>query len=400
MRKNHFNNFNNVSSKQNNNEDEDSLNENLAQIPYIGQNNKIQPENNDNNLYENQKTEDNTYNNIILPNNNNNNGTNLFNNNNNHNSFLSGQNDDEIETRSNRSFCPINNKILDEISSYSSFNKDIYSPLPLNKDYFNNKKIKFDWKKLIEKNNYNFPFSKSSSIISEVNHQDKKFLYKKTKRRKGRLRKESKEKDDGTKRHTNKEIGNVTRKMLTSLKKKVHKFIKTFTRFKFYELTIKKFITGSHRKIRKFLKLTLFKLYHSHTLPKNFKGVKLLKLKDINNLKKRRKKKIEALKEYKKSIIKIIDDEKAQEIKPVTAILDLTLLDFLKIYLDYGYIDNIKKEIEIDENKYGLKFIDLQGFPTYYETKNEFSSNESEQNYYREHLKRLLTGKRDFSINH
>ena len=37
----------------------------------------------------------------------------------------------------------------------------------------------------------------------------------------------------------------------------------------------------------------------------------------------------------------------------------MTLLDFLKIYLDYGYIDKIKKEIEIDENKYGLKFIDL-----------------------------------------
>ena len=432
MRKNHFNNFNNVSSKQNNNENEDSLNGNSAQISNIESNKNNKPENNNNNLYENKKTEDNTYNNIILPNNNNYNGTNLSNNNN-HISILFGVNDDEISdfgsfnsggNLSFNSFDPINGEFIDEtlLSKEDFFGKDFISPLPLINDIDDHKIndtlpvdssfYNFDILSFLNDNNYSMPlysinhdslkdkkddytFSFYKSFkSSEVNPQGNIFLSKK--RPRGRPRKDSKEKEDGTKRHTNKEIGNVTRKMLTSLKKKVHKFIKTFTRFKFYELTIKKFITGSHRKIRKFLKLTLFKLYHSHTLPKNFKGVKLLKLKDINNLKKRRKKKIEALKEYKKSIIKIIDDEKAQEIKPVTAILDLTLLNFLKIYLDYGYIDNIKKEIEIDENKYGLKFIYLQGFPTYYETKNEFSSNESEQNYYREHLKRIINRKERF----
>ena len=426
---NNFNNFNNVSSKQNDNENEDSLKVNSEQFSNIGQNINGKSENNDNNLDENKNTEDNTNYNTIYPVNNVDNTKNSINNNNN-NSILLGLNDDimsEFEGFNNSNgylsfnpYSPINRKIINKTSPFWRFKEDFYDPslnFPLLSIKDDDHKIKdmsqddssfhypdsssFLHNKIYSKSPYSinndsledkkndYTSSNKNSKSSEENNKGNTFLSKK--RKKGRLSKKSKEKNDGIKRHTNKEIGNVTRKMLTSLKKKAHKFIKFFTRFKFYEPNIKKFITGSHRKIRRLLKLKLVKLYFSHTLPKNFEGVK--RLKNIKNLKLKRKKKIKLLRNYKISISNKILDEEAQEIRPVTAILDLTLLDFLKIYLDYGYNENNNRTIEIDENIYGLKFINLTEFKTYYETKNEFSLDLSEQNYYREHLKRIINRK-------
>ena len=53
------------------------------------------------------------------------------------------------------------------------------------------------------------------------------------------------------------------------------------------------------------------------------------------------------------------------EKKPVTAIMETTLLDFLRVFLNYGYDSNINKTIEIDETKYGFDKLVLEGFETY-----------------------------------
>ena len=48
------------------------------------------------------------------------------------------------------------------------------------------------------------------------------------------------------------------------------------------------------------------------------------------------------------------------------------------------------KKIEIDEKKYGFKFIDLQYFTTYKQICYEFSDDVNKQNYYRTHLKKII----------
>ena len=430
MRKNHFNNFNNDRANQNNNEDEDSLNGNSAQISNIESNKNIKPENNDNNLYENKNTQTNRANNTIHPANNVDNTQNSSNNNNNNSSSLSSTIFILIQQILLSLLSPPNSNINNSFSSRSHDH-----PIPNNEDfddrgfnylpsYFNDNldnenehnsldDLTFDPPNLIIDSpvfNYNYDLrpinsfsndlfedigidstfpSNQSSKSSEQNHQGNTFLSRKRKR--GRLSKKLKEQNDGIKRHSREEKGNVIRKMIIALKKYAHKFIKGFTHAKLYEPTITECIKGSKAEIRKFLNLKLFDVYSYHTIPKNFKGVQSLKF--IQDPEFKRKEKKNLLKGYQISITNKINDEKDKKIKPLTALLDLTFLDFLNIYLDYGYNGNNNRTIKIDENKYGFKFIYLQGFPTYYETKHQFSLKESNQTNYRKSLKDIIAGK-------
>ena len=430
MSKYNFNNFNNDRANQNNNEDEDSLNGNSAQISNIESNKNIKPENNDNNLYENKNTQTNRANNTIHPGNNVDTTQNSSNNNNNNSSSLSSTIFILIQQILLSLLSPPNSNINNSFSSRSHDH-----PIPNNEDfddrgfnylpsYFNDNldnendpyssdDLTFDPPNLIIDSpvfNYNYDLrpinsfsndlfqdigidstfpSNQSSKSSELNHQGNTFLSRKRKR--GRLSKKLKEQNDGIKRHSREEKGNVIRKMIIALKKYAHKFIKGFTHAKLYEPTITECIKGSKAEIRKFLNLKLFDVYSYHTIPKNFKGVQSLKF--IQDPEFKRKEKKNLLKGYQISITNKINDEKDKKIKPLTALLDLTFLDFLNIYLDYGYNGNNNRTIKIDENKYGFKFIYLQGFPTYYETKHQFSLKESNQTNYRKSLKDIIAGK-------
>ena len=67
----------------------------------------------------------------------------------------------------------------------------------------------------------------------------------------------------------------------------------------------------------------------------------------------------------------------------------MTFLDFLKIFLEYGY-ENNNLTIKIDEQKYGFREIKLENFKTYSEMRNEFSKDEEKQKDYRQYLKDII----------
>ena len=89
------------------------------------------------------------------------------------------------------------------------------------------------------------------------------------------------------------------------------------------------------------------------------------------------------------SIITKKEEEEKLEQKRITAVLDLTFLDFLKIFLEYGY-ENNNLTIKIDEQKYGFSEINLENFKTYSEMRNEFSKDEEKQKDYRQYLKDII----------
>jgi len=95
------------------------------------------------------------------------------------------------------------------------------------------------------------------------------------------------------------------------------------------------------------------------------------------------------LSEYRNSIITKKEEEEKLEQKRITAVLDLTFLDFLKIFLEYGY-ENNNLTIKIDEQKYGFSEIKLENFKTYSEMRNEFSKDEKKQKDYRQYLKDII----------
>ena len=76
----------------------------------------------------------------------------------------------------------------------------------------------------------------------------------------------------------------------------------------------------------------------------------------------------------------------------------MTLLDFLKIYLKYGYSDengkkNKNKQIKINKKKYGFKTIKLKNFTTYIEIKDKFSENITKQENFRKNLLNFIEEK-------
>ena len=203
--------------------------------------------------------------------------------------------------------------------------------------------------------------------------------------------------DDDSKVHSRTELGNITRKMLTSFASNAHYFIKDYINNKklvqptitaIYEKgkdKINRRLINSHENIRKLVHKTVYTFYHDYTFPKNVNGSK--KIEDSVESEKYRQK---WMNNHKKEIDKIIEEEKNKKIKSSTAILDLEFIQLLDVFLDYGYESYDNKKIEIDEKKYGFKFIDLQYFTTYKQICYEFSDDVNKQNYYRTHLKKII----------
>lgn len=242
-------------------------------------------------------------------------------------------------------------------------------------------------KRSIENQNESWTENQSESWIENQNNTSTK---KKTKKL-GRYTKEDlKNIDDDAKRHSREEMGNANRKMIKSCKKFAHKSIKKVTGLKLYEPTITEEVKGSHKKILKFLKKKFYTLYHDYTLPKRIKNCE--KLRNIKDAKKKKNEKKKLMRGFQKYLEEIIKDKK------IKAVLDLTLLDFLKIYLKYGYsnengVKNIKKQIKINKKKYGFKTIELKNFTTYIEIKDKFSENITKQENFRKNLLNFIEEK-------
>ena len=191
------------------------------------------------------------------------------------------------------------------------------------------------------------------------------------------------------------------RKIIRAFKKSTNNCIKALTGFDFFEPTITKQIKGSYKKTLKFLKKKLKTIYLKYTNPKRVKNDKCLK--NIKNIKEKNKMKKQLLEKYFQDIKDLMEKEKNEPVKRTTALLNLTLLDYFKIFLGYGYKNkdgNIrtKKEITIAENKYGIQTIQLEEFKTYKEIKNKFSSKIKKQKYYRRCLINLIRGKIIFNF--
>ena len=233
---------------------------------------------------------------------------------------------------------------------------------------------------------------KEEKVKKEDSKKNKNYLGKK------RGRKSKIEKcDDDSKVHPGTELGNITRKMLTSFTSNAHYFIKDYINNKnlvqptitaIYEKgkdKINRRLINSHENIRKLVHKTVYTFYHDYTFPKNVNGSKKIE-ESVESEKNRQK----WMNNHKKEIDKIIEEEKNKKIKSSTAILDLEFIQLLDVFLDYGYESYDNKKIEIDEKKYGFKFIDLQYFTTYKQICYEFSDDVNKQNYYRTHLKKII----------
>ena len=200
------------------------------------------------------------------------------------------------------------------------------------------------------------------------NNENKKTEKKYTGRKRGRYSRKQKanQENSGLKVHTGKEKGNMYRKIFNKFKKYlcefVNEYIEKYTpEFQFFEPTIKEDIQ-SWNDIIWFLHITSLELFNKHTAPKNMKGAN--NLVDMNKEEKVKFKKA-LVKERNKPIMERMKKEENMEKKPVTAIMETTLLDFLRVFLNYGYDPNINMTIEIDETKYGFDKLVLKGFETY-----------------------------------
>ena len=260
------------------------------------------------------------------------------------------------------------------------------------KKAFKNHKIKINNR---NNNGNNISNKKKIFIIKKV---IKKFKVIKVKKNKGRQKLIDKEnienKNNNENVHTNEEKCNATKTIIHACKKQTHDFILAFTEiktktktkdFKLFVPTIKTDIINKDE-IIKFIKKKLFDVYID-TVPKRVEGDEILR--DIKDKKERKKKKIELLSKYRNSIIAIKEKEEKLEQKRITAVLDLAFLDFLKIFLEYGY-ENNNLTIKIDEQKYGFSEIKLENFKTYSEMRNEFSKDEEKQKDYRQYLKDII----------
>ena len=200
--------------------------------------------------------------------------------------------------------------------------------------------------------------------------------------------------DNNTKRHTSEELVNATKKIIIEFKRIVHRFIKSYTGFKFFEPTIYDNINKENN-IVKLLQETFYTIYTNpdYTLPKNIKGVE--NLRHITNKEEKRKMKKKLLITHKVLIDEKKDNEIKKNQKPMTAILDLTFLDFFEIFVEYGY-KNDNLTIKIDEEKYGFDEIKLKdiglkkNFKTYSEIKYKFHKKEEKLEKYRKHLKDFI----------
>ena len=293
----------------------------------------------------------------------------------------------------------------------------------INQTSTNNKKEEelSDFDNIPEENeNLSNSFTKISLIKTVHNNKEKKEEKEKKKKKEKKEKKEEKEEekdsktekkllgkkrgrrskgviyDDDSKIHSRTELGNMTRIILTAFVRNFHYFMQNYTNNKklvqptitvLYEKEDKKIrkLINSHEKMRKLVHQTVYTFYHDYAFPKNVSGSK--KIEDALESEKNRLKK---MKEYKDEVGDMINNEKNKSIKKSTAILDLEIIKLLDVFLDYGYESYDNKKIEIDENKYGFKYIDLQEFETYKQIRYIFSDDETKQNHYRTHLKKII----------
>ena len=292
----------------------------------------------------------------------------------------------------------VNNKKEEELSDFDNFPEEkenlsngLSETFFANNIHNNKEKNEKKEKKKKEKKKEKKE-KKEEKVKKEDSKKNKNYLGKK------RGPKPKSEKcDDDSKVHSRTELGNITRKMLTSFASNAHYFIKDYINNKklvqptitaIYEKgedKINRRLINSHENIRKLVHKTVYTFYHDYTFPKNVNGSK--KIEDSVESEKNRQK---WMNNHKKEIDKIIEEEKNKKIKSSTAILDLEFIQLLDVFLDYGYESYDNKKIEIDEKKYGFKFIDLQYFTTYKQICYEFSDDVNKQNYYRTHLKKII----------
>ena len=227
------------------------------------------------------------------------------------------------------------------------------------------------------------------------NNENKKTEKKYTGRKRGRYSRKQKanQENSGLKVHSDDEIGNMYRKIFIKfkrcLKAFINKYIKKYTpKFQFFEPTITEDI-NSWNDIIRFLHITSLELFNKHTAPKNMKGAN--NLVDMNKEEKVKFKKA-LVKERNKPIMERMKKEENMEKKPVTAIMETTLLDFLRVFLNYGYDPNINMTIEIDETKYGFDKLVLEGFVTYITKRCELKIDVKKSDELRLYLKKKIYG--------
>ena len=95
---------------------------------------------------------------------------------------------------------------------------------------------------------------------------------------------------------------------------------------------------------------------------------------------------------------KMLESKKKEEEnasrKTLTAVLDLTLANFLQIFFYDGKEKNKNFQIKIDKAKYGFEIINVKNFTTYNQIKNKFSKEEAKQLDYKESLIKYVKGKK------
>jgi len=214
----------------------------------------------------------------------------------------------------------------------------------------------------------------------------------------------------GKKRHDRCEVGNMTNHLIILCGKNITKLIEVKTKIKVDGINITKLIkskicllrkdlthVGTHDKMRLMFDQTLEKLYFYYdSLPTRVKNENLLREQYDEN--KRREKKKENYKNNKMKIGALINAEKGKEKKPITALFNLKFIDFLKVFIGYDEEDknkdneNNKKIIKIDEEKYGLKEIELEGFQTYEEYIQTIIDQKeiANKNKYRKHIIKII----------
>ena len=107
--------------------------------------------------------------------------------------------------------------------------------------------------------------------------------------------------------------------------------------------------------------------------------------------------KYELIKNHNKSmkefINTLLETEKNLEEKPITALLNLTSEDFMKVFINYDDQENQKKIIRVNHNEYGFNAFDLKDFEVYENCKHKFSDKEKERKKYRTHIIKIFNKK-------
>jgi len=229
-------------------------------------------------------------------------------------------------------------------------------------------------------------------IIEKINKTES--FIKKRKRGRKSAKEKNDEENDEEKIHTSEDRDNTIRKIIIFLKNEVHKFVVDYTNLeeRLFNPTITKYI-GSEDKINELFKYTLYDIYHDKTLPKNIKGVRTIR--HIIDKEEKRKEKMKLMRPFQKMLESKKKEEENASRKTLTAVLDLTLANFLQIFFYDGKEKNKNFQIKIDKAKYGFEIINVKNFTTYNQIKNKFSKEEAKQLDYKESLIKYVKGKKD-----